>query len=86
MVEVPSSTSMWACYQHFWMLCEWSAIKCCNINKGNICSTSSHVTLTTFDLWTLEAKYNIFFKVVNFINNSWEPIHVVVKGENGLVK
>ncbi len=86
MFEVPSSTSMWACYVYFWMtISEWSATKCCNKNQGQICSTSySRVTCTiSFDLWTLKAKYNIFFKVVNFINNNGSPSMWLLKGEMG---
>ncbi len=31
-----------------------------------------------FGLWMLGVGYDMFIMVVNFINNSWEPTHLIV--------
>ncbi len=36
-------------------------------------------TMTTmFGLWMLKLSYDTFFLVINFINQSWVPCHIIV--------
>ncbi len=43
-------------------------------------SLVSCVTCTTsFDLCILQVGYDTFAMVINFINSSWEPTHVIVR-------
>jgi hypothetical protein len=36
------------------------------------------IMTTTFDLWMLRSGYDIFALVINFINLSWVPCHIVI--------
>jgi hypothetical protein len=38
--------------------------------------------ITSFDFWMLCVGYDMFAMVVNFINNFWDPTHVIVEMQN----
>jgi hypothetical protein len=37
------------------------------------------IMTTTFDLWMSRSKYDTFSLVINFINQSWFPCHIIVE-------
>jgi len=41
-------------------------------------SLASYITCTSFNLWMFCGGHDTFAMVVNFINNLWEPTHVIV--------
>ncbi len=39
---------------------------------------ASYMTCTSFNLWMFHGGHDTFAMVVNFINNLWEPTHVIM--------
>jgi hypothetical protein len=54
-----------------------------NVTKTNekyvfITSVSCITCIIYFGLWMLGVGYDMLVMVVNFINNSWEPTHLII--------
>ncbi len=39
---------------------------------------SCHSCIVLFDIWMLRAGVDTFVMIVHFLNNKWEPYHIIV--------